>query len=270
MKIRAPKDLLKTVLLGVIAGNFVFISVDVALAHTLLGLSGWPKLWPVWAGCLCGLLIGLRLLEILGGPTIWKHALNAATALALFTGAFGFYFHLDSRFLQSINLHSLVYSAPIAAPLAFSGLGLLAWVANRGKDLAGLDCRSIALALVGWGFLGNAVICLMDHEQNAFFFPSEWIGVAAGLFAGCVCLEISFRKTLDVPEIWIVEGVFGLVALVGVLGFAFHLHGGLGVSGSPVERFVHGVPIMAPLIFVDLALLGWIILRSRQQDMRTR
>ena len=50
--------------------------------------------------------------------------------------------------------------------------------------------------------------------------------------------------------------------VVGVLGFALHARGNLSnQAGSLWDRFVYGLPIFAPLLFADLALLavlGWL------------
>jgi hypothetical protein len=48
-------------------------------------------------------------------------------------------------------------------------------------------------------------------------------------------------------------------ALVGLLGFWFHLRANLIEPGSTLfERLVNGAPPMAPLLFPNLAALAWI------------
>ena len=45
----------------------------------------------------------------------------------------GLLWHLEGRFFRELTLESLVYTAPFAAPLAYTGLGLLL-IMNRMVD----------------------------------------------------------------------------------------------------------------------------------------
>lgn len=78
------------------------------------------------------------------------------------TGAAGFALHLGSDALRHPpSLHRLVYSAPILAPFAYAGIGL---VLAAGAQLDSARARGrAALVLAGLGLLGNFVLCLLDH-----------------------------------------------------------------------------------------------------------
>ena len=53
--------------------------------------------------------------------------------------------------------------------------------------------------------------------------------------------------------------VLVLQIVIGVVGFYFHLVADInGLSSSLFENFVHGAPVFAPLLFVDLMLLATI------------
>ena len=55
-----------------------------------------------------------------------------------------------------------------------------------------------------------------------------------------------------------------LQAIVGVAGFALHLSASVnGLASSLYENFIHGAPVLAPLLFVNLALLAVIGLFDR-------
>ena len=52
-----------------------------------------------------------------------------------------------------------------------------------------------------------------------------------------------------------------LLILVGVLGFLLHINTSLIPRGTiVVERFVRGSPLLAPLLFANVGLLGLLVL----------
>ncbi len=56
-------------------------------------------------------------------------------------------------------------------------------------------------------------------------------------------------------------------ALTGVIGFYLHVAADVnGLSASLYENFVHGAPVFAPLLFVDLAVLAAIGLTAAIGD----
>src|SRR5262249_57853909 len=107
----------------------------------------------------------------------------------------GVILHLDSRFFYERTIRSLTYAAPFAAPLAYTGLGLLL-IANRLVDPDAREWSEWILLLALGGFVGNFVFSLTDHAQNAFFHPAEWIPVVA---RACANGRPSVPFLLDVP-----------------------------------------------------------------------
>ena len=59
----------------------------------------------------------------------------------MFIGIVGLVLHLKSQFFQQWTLASLVYAAPFAAPLAYTGIGLLL-ILNRLVDANHANGRS--------------------------------------------------------------------------------------------------------------------------------
>jgi len=131
--------------------------------------------------------------------------------------------HLDSRFFEERTIRSLTYAAPFAAPLAFTGLGLLL-LANRLVDPDTPEWPRWILLLGLGGFIGNFVFSLTDHAQNAFFNPLEWVPVLSSAFA---------------------------------IGFLADTH---QPAASFFERILNGAPPMAPLLFPNLVVLAAIAL----------
>ncbi len=65
----------------------------------------------------------------------------------------------------------------------------------------------------------------------------------------------------------VAAAVLALQVVVGVAGFYFHAVADInGLSSSLFENFIHGAPVFAPLLFVDLVLLAMIGL----WDMRSQ
>ena len=116
------------------------------------------------------------------------------------------------------------------------------------------------LLLALGGFLGNFVFSLTDHAMNGFFNAAEWIPVVSSALA-VGFLVVPFLMTVTSSFLMLCAAVLGVQAVVGFIGFAFHM---LAVVHQPgvtlVARLLTGAPPMAPLLFPNLVALGWIAL----------
>ena len=179
--------------------------------------------------------------------------------LSVVVGLAGVVLHLDSQFFSERTLKSLTYAAPFAAPLAYAGLGLLL-IANRLVDPVTAEWPRWMLLLALGGFMGNFVFSLTDHAANGFFNPFEWIPVVSSACA-IGALLVPFVVDVDRSYLRLCAAVLGAQALVGLAGFAFHVASDLHQPGvSLFERILSGAPPMAPLLFPNLVVLGWIAL----------
>src|SRR5215472_286257 len=173
----------------------------------------------------------------------------------IFVGITGLILHLESHFFYERTIRSLTYSAPFAAPLSYTGPGFLL-VTNRMVDSRPIEWAQWILFFTLGGFLGNFVFSLTDHAQNGFFFPVEWVPVAASAMAvGFLTVPLLLRVSrlfIDICAALVI-----LEAMVGLWGFGLHTMGNLrGPSVHTFENFVHGAPPMAPLLFPNLMILG--------------
>jgi hypothetical protein len=190
------------------------------------------------------------------------------TAIAI--GVAGFVLHLESQFFELFTLKSLVYTAPFAAPLAYTGLGLLLLL-NRMVDSRSLDWARWVVLLALGGFFGNFVLALADHAQNGFFRSSEWIAVAASAFAVSSLLAVMVIPS-NRPLI-LGTGVVMIAQIgVGLLGAGLHAHASLSVPGPELwDKLVYGAPLFAPLLFANMAVLAllalWALLRVLHEPM---
>ena len=226
-----------------VLANFAFLVLDVFLAHAVNDFRHRAEWLPFYFSIAAALLLASALP---GRRTVrgsWACRVGLAVgggSIAL--GVAGVAWHLESQFFSQWTVRSLVYTAPFAAPLAYSGLGFLLLV-NR-------------VAFFAWGgFVGVFVLALCDHAQNGFFHVGEWWPVAASALAvGFLGVALADRRP---AFLGVCLGVLALQAAVGLIGFWFHLAADVnGLSASLYENFVHGAPVFAPLLFVDLAALA--------------
>jgi hypothetical protein len=240
------------------AANLLFLMFDVALAHSSFQRSR-LELVPLAVSAIAGPAVALLALLPAGSGArtgLWPLALSC-----LATGVWGLRLHLGNGAFSDFTLHRLVYSAPLAAPLAYAGLGLLILVAEHAD--AGARGRLIEL-LAGLGLLGNFVLCLLDHAQNGFWAPAEWLSVAAGAVGGLsLCAASSAREERE-SERRFLWTVVTAMAAVGAIGAALHLRGLFSMTPRPLlERLQYGPPVFAPMLFADLAALGALGLLAR-------
>jgi hypothetical protein len=252
---------------GFVVFNLAFLGLDIWIAHAANDFEQRIEWLPVLFSCLAPLLLLPNLFS-----TRYRERARALSlgvgSLAILLGIAGMLLHLQSAFFSEQTLHNLVYTAPFVAPLSYVGVGLLL-VLNRLEVWDSPSWSLWVVLLTLGGFVGNLALSTLDHAQNGFFHPSEWIAVAAAALATSFLLMV--MVTPDDPQLMRASAVvLGLAALVGVLGFA--LHAWSDVSTRPgenlMERMVYGAPVFAPLLFPNLSLLGglglWSLWRARE------
>ncbi len=239
--------------------NFAFLTVDIYLAHSVNQFERPAQYLPLYFSMAAPLvlLIGLIAGEVFGFRPAERDLGYLIGWLAVAIGLVGVILHLESRFFYDNTIKSLVYAAPFAAPLAYTGLGLLL-IMNRMVDAATEEWPRWVLLLALGGFFGNFIFSLTDHAQNAFFHWTEWIPVVSSAFAVGFLLA-PFFTAVGRPYLRLCALVLLVQAAVGLLGFYFHTAANLN---SPtlhgLQRFVEGAPALAPLLFPDLVLLAGI------------
>ena len=257
--------------------NIAFLAVDIYVAHSMNQFGEWPE-WIPFAFSCSGpgvLLIAMGLGRGLHPPAheAARHSNRAQASrdLGMFVGwagvcvgVAGLLWHLEGGFFQEQTLRNLVYAAPFVAPLSYAGVGLLLLLDRMVP--ADSDEWSRWVLLLAWGgFVGNFVLSLTDHAQNAFYDWREVIAVVASAIAvGTLLCAVIYHH--DRRFLWLRVWVMLLQIVVGVLGWCFHVR---AILSSPMEtyweRVVYAAPIFAPLLFANLALLAliglWSLLR---------
>lgn len=246
-----------------VAANLAILAIDIDIAHSMNQFHKAAEYIPLYfslaAPAILAVCILLRWVFRLDAP--WRDVGYLVGGLAVLIGLAGVIYHLRSSFFLDRTLRSLTYSAPFAAPLAYTGLGFLLLMNRMTAPRTAEWARWVLLLALG-GFLGNFVLTLTDHAENGFFLYTEWIPVVSSAFAtGFLLIPLVLpvrRRFLD-----LCCAVMILQATVGVLGFWFHLEANRFEPGHNLwDKMVNGAPPLAPLLFPNLVALAWIGLWS--------
>jgi hypothetical protein len=245
--------------------NFAGLVGDIFLAHSTNQFRERSEYVPLFFSAAAALTLALALLLREVRPALWRGIGHAIGWGAIGVGLAGVILHLDSQFFYARTLRSLTYAAPFAAPLAYTGLGLLL-IANRLVRAGSREWALWVLLLALGGFAGNFVFSLTDHAQNGFFNPIEWLPVVSSAVAVGFLL-VPFLVSVTRTHLALCAIVLLAQAVVGVLGFGLHAAADLREPGGTLlGRILSGAPPMAPLLFPNLVVLGliglWVLAKS--------
>jgi hypothetical protein len=257
-----------------VLANFAGLVVDIFLAHSTNNFRRHSEYIPLYFSIVATIALALVVPLRQRYPLVWRHIGHAVGWVAVFVGLAGVILHLDSQFFYERTIRSLTYAAPFAAPLAFTGVGLLL-ILNRLVPPDAPEWAQWVLLLTLGGFAGNFIFSLTDHAQNAFFNLFEWLPVISSAFA-IGFLIVPFLMRVGTGFLRLCAAILIAQALVGILGFLLHTREMLrpSASGSLLGRILDGPPPLAPLLFPNLVILGLIALwamhgRATTQGRRT-
>jgi hypothetical protein len=239
--------------------NVGSLTFDIHLAHSVNQFRNHAEYIPLIFSGSSPLFLLFGLAARYRWPAVWKDLGYLVGWSAVLVGLTGVVLHLESHFFYERTLRSLTYSAPFAAPLAYTGLGFLL-IMNRMVDPESLEWAQWILLFTLGGFVGNFVFSLADHAENGFFNPLEWVPVVASAIAvGFLTVPLMMRVSRKYIDVCI--AILLLEAGIGLWGFALHAAGNLrGPSVHAFDNFIYGAPPMAPLLFPNLTVLGLIAL----------
>jgi len=238
--------------------NLAGLAPDIFLAHSTNSFRTRAEYIPLIFSLVAPVIL-LPAIGLLAGARLaawrWLGQIVGWTSVAI--GIAGLVLHLRSQFFQQWTLASLVYAAPFAAPLAYTGIGSLL-IMNRMVEDDTIEWAQWVIFLAGGGFAGNFIFSVTDHAQNGFFHRTEWIPVISSAIAvGFLIVPLSTRvnRVYLIVCGWVLLGQF----VVGALGFFFHARADWhNVGATLLQRIIHGAPIFAPTLFCDLAVLAGI------------
>lgn len=247
--------------------NLAGLAPDIFLAHSSNFFRHRGEYIPlVFSLAAPALLIPAILFLARGRLKAWRRLGHIVGWTSVVVGIAGLVLHLESQFFRHWTLASLVYAAPFAAPLAYTGVGLLL-IMNRMIDPQQIDWPLWVIFLALGGFIGNFIFSVTDHAQNGFFHRSEWIPVCSSALAvGFMTIPLAMRVTRAYLRVCAL--IMSLQAIVGLVGFGLHLHADVhGVGPTFFDRVVYGAPVFAPMLFPDLVILAGIGLWALHQRL---
>ncbi len=239
--------------------NLGFLALDIFIAHSVNRFAHWEEWIPfVFSCCSPVVLIWVVFMDKRSGKTkAFYYGGMIVGGLSVAIGIAGLIYHLKSQFFEELTIKSLVYTAPFAAPLSYSGIGFLLLL-NRMVAPSTDEWRRWIIFMAFGGFAGNFVLSLCDHAQNGFFSASEWIPVFSSAVAVGFLFTLIVSPT-DQPLLnW--SGLVLLIQiLVGGLGFVLHFQS-IIASTEPhfFDKIVYSAPVFVPLLLPNIALLGLI------------
>ncbi|KUO73277.1 MAG: hypothetical protein APF81_28085 [Desulfosporosinus sp. BRH_c37] len=239
-------------LLGMMGFNFLLTGVDVLMAHSQNNFFRWELIPLIY----CPLAILAILAQLIfRADFVVRRAFQTVMWLGVFVGVLGTFFHLTGNATSSQEslYHLLIEGSPIAAPIAFAGISSYALVSEHYR---GTSRRSKLLLLVGLGFLGAVIAAFLDHARLGFIPSYTLIPLVTGTLAALSCFYMAYSQP-NQKELYICLAVLSLNLLVGILGFGFHLLGDLaGTQTINWARILYRNPLLGPLLFCNLAVLG--------------
>ncbi|MDQ7028199.1 MAG: hypothetical protein Q9P44_21860 [Anaerolineae bacterium] len=280
-------------LLGLIAFTEIGLGVETALAHLISGHIKIGEAVPVVFGPVAGilLLIALGLRVRARGATLPSSLLVIATGMAsVAVGIIGTAFHW-ARVLPPTNFENyglqwdwIIYAPPVAGPLSFAGIGLLAIIAlledtnpETGKlTLPGVITFNTPLPqtrqflwLVAFGLYAATLSALLDHARTGFEDYFVWIPLILGVFGSVATTLMAIYHKHSNADYFIYFWVMVLMVITGVLGMGLHINADLpeGTAGGiQIERFIRGAPIMAPMLFAIMGSFGMLTVLDAPVD----
>jgi hypothetical protein len=184
--------------------NLGFLTFDIYLAHSENQFRSRAEYIPLFFSAIAPVVLILALIERRRNRLASKLLGHLVGWTAIVVGCTGVIFHLESHFFYERTIRSLTYSAPFAAPLAYTGLGFLL-VMNRMVEVHSIEWSRWVLLFTLGGFFGDFIFSLVDHAGNGFFFRAEWVPVAASALASDFFLcrwSSAFRSSFLISARW--------------------------------------------------------------------
>ena len=238
--------------------NLAGLTPDIFLAHRVNYFREPAEYVPLFFSIVAPLVLIVALWGYATGRArLWRISGLIVGWGSVLVGIVGLLLHLESQFFQLWTLASLVYAAPFAAPLAYTGIGLLLIMNRMIADSDSQWSLWVVFLALG-GFFGNFVFSVTDHAQNGFYHRTEWIPViSSALAVGFLILPLVSR--VDRRYLRFCALVLLVQASVGVIGFGLHFVADLrGIGPTLLDKIVYGAPVFAPMLFPDLVILAGI------------
>ncbi len=278
LKIPLSRD---TAALLFVAANLLMLSMETTLAHTISGTIR-PNEWiPVLFSPPAGLWILAALWIARRNPTLGRRLTLIPLLSSIVVGILGTWFHLARGVLlqgapgQQVTLSRLIWSPPLLAPPAYILIGVLGLVALWPEESPGnrhfrglngwaempFTKSQLYFMLASLGILIAASSSVMDHARTGYVNPWLWAPTLGGTFGAVVAFFLGNQRHPTRADLITYTLAIGLQLILGPTGLLLHILDDLGPGNTIIiERFIRQAPLMAPMLFADMGLLGLIAL----------
>ena len=280
-RLRLPLTRDQLVLL-VAAFSELFTGIDTFLAHSINGTIAGNEWIPILFGISAGILLLLAGLVALRNRPLATIVANLVFIGSIVVGLLGTYFHLvragiiGSTVAQGRTVDALIWAPPFLGPFFFVLIGVLgisaAWVetptgsgrlrllGNQYVQMPYSKSRAYFL-IVGIFALFTTISSVLDHARLSFENPWVWLPMVAGIFATVAAVALGFIEQPTRTDLTTYTVAMVILLIVGVVGALLHASTNLVAQGLILaERFIRGSPLLAPLLFANVGLLGLIVL----------
>lgn len=262
--------------------NEIFLSVDIYLAHNINGTLTRNEWIPIFFGVTAGVLLLVAGLIALRNRSLASILATLVLLGSIVVGALGSYFHLSRTLLLEAPtgarpvFDALVWAPPFLGPLFFALVGVLgisaAWIesppnsgrlllpGNRSAQMPYSKTRAYFL-IVSLFILAATVSSVLDHARVNLENPWVWLPTIGGVFAVVVAVTMGVIARPSRGDIAVYVATMLLLMAIGLIGFVLHINTSLIPRGTiVVERFIRGSPLLGPLLFANVSLLGLLVL----------
>ena len=115
--------------------------------------------------------------------------------------------------------------------------------------------------IVGMASLATLVSSTLDHARLNFDNSWLWVPIAVGVFGTTVTVALGSMDKPTRADFIIYTAAMVLLIVVGLIGAVLHVRSEL-VQGSLIvkERLLRGPPVLGPLLFCNVGILGFLVL----------
>jgi hypothetical protein len=279
-------------LLLMVAFMEIGLGVETYLAHLISGEVKPAESIPVFFGPLAGLILLIAVFIRLRRRALTQASLIiiGVAIASVVVGVVGSAFHW-ARIVppagfadRGLRWDWIIFAPPVAGPLSFAGVGLLAILAvledtkpETGRlTLPGIITFNTPLPqtrqflwLIAFGLYAATLSSFLDHGRTSFENIMVWIPVVLGLFGSIATTLMALYAQRTRSDWFIFFWVMIAMIGMGVLGLGLHINADLpeGTSNIVIERFIRGAPVMAPLLFALMGTFGLITMVDADTEL---
>ena len=270
------------------AVNLLFLALDTWLAHQESGNIVPQERIPIIFGLIAGILLLFAGLIAFNSRSLASAIATLTLIASIGVGLLGAYLHIMRAALpaapigQRLTLDLLIWAPPALGPMAFAMVGVLgisaAW-AETPRDSGTLHIwgkRFLHLPysktrayffIVGMGMVAALASSALDHARTGYAEWSVWFASAVGIFGMVAAIVMGSIERPSWLDLYTYIVAMLLLIVAGLLGAWFHIQADLATGNAIVlERFLRGAPVLAPLLYTNMGLLGLIALLDRNSS----